>query len=184
MGLRMTTLHEEPLGGHRSLAEEGEEESGSDSEGVTDYEPERHQRYKYPARSRLTSSKTMDSFMDAGNHNNHHPYYHHYHHHLHHPHQQQQQQSQPQQNYFHHNQQQHQQVQTHQNFAGTMLGAGSGNGAHAANAFQQNQQNPLPLMPGGVSAKQVGGAAAAVSSLTTSSMSSSTSSGYGSQVST
>lgn len=166
----MTTLHEEPLGGHRSLAEEGEEESGSDSEGVTDYEPERHQRYKYPVRSRLTSSKTMDSFMDAGNHNNHHPHYHHHHQH---------QLHYQQQNYFQHHQQQQQQPQQQQHYSSSQMN--SGNGA-TNNGLQQNQQMPLPLIPGSINTKQIGGVATVAQSLTTSSMSSSTSSGYGSQV--
>lgn len=67
----MTTLHEEPLGGHRSLAEEAED-SYSDSEYTNDYEQEKNQRNNYQTpRSRLTSSKTMDSFMDVSTHSNH-----------------------------------------------------------------------------------------------------------------
>ncbi|XP_073848830.1 kinesin heavy chain 73 isoform X2 [Musca autumnalis] len=72
MGMRMTTLHEEPLGGHRSLAEEPED-SLSDSEYNHDYDLDKQQRlnsYQTP-RSRLTSSKTMDSFMDVSSHSNH-----------------------------------------------------------------------------------------------------------------
>lgn len=72
MGMRMTTLHEEPLGGHRSLAEEPED-SLSDTEYPNDYDLEKQHRinnYQTP-RSRLTSSKTMDSFMDVGSHANH-----------------------------------------------------------------------------------------------------------------
>ncbi|XP_037945299.1 kinesin-like protein KIF13B isoform X2 [Teleopsis dalmanni] len=69
MGMRMTTLHEEPLGGNRSLAEENED-SCSDSEYAADYEQEKNLRNNYNARSRLTSSKTMDSFMDLSNHSN------------------------------------------------------------------------------------------------------------------
>lgn len=71
MGMRMTTLHEEPLGGHRSLAEEPED-SYSDSEYNNDYELEKQLRsnnYQTP-RARLTSSKTMDSFMDVSSHSN------------------------------------------------------------------------------------------------------------------
>ncbi|KAM7345491.1 kinesin heavy chain 73 isoform 1-T1 [Cochliomyia hominivorax] len=71
MGMRMTTLHEEPLGGHRSLAEEAED-SYSDSEYTNEYEQEKNQRNNYQTpRSRLTSSKTMDSFMDVSTHSNH-----------------------------------------------------------------------------------------------------------------
>ncbi|XP_058986852.1 kinesin-like protein KIF13A isoform X3 [Musca domestica] len=74
MGMRMTTLHEEPLGGHRSLAEEPED-SLSDSDYNHDYDLEKQQRlnnsYHQTPRSRLTSSKTMDSFMDVSSHSNH-----------------------------------------------------------------------------------------------------------------
>uniref|UniRef100_A0A1A9ZAT9 CAP-Gly domain-containing protein n=1 Tax=Glossina pallidipes TaxID=7398 RepID=A0A1A9ZAT9_GLOPL len=74
MSMRMTTLHEEPFGGHRSLAEEAED-SYSDSEYVNGYGQERAQSNNistnnYQNRSRLTSSKTMDSFMDVSTHTN------------------------------------------------------------------------------------------------------------------
>uniref|UniRef100_A0A1A9WWG2 CAP-Gly domain-containing protein n=1 Tax=Glossina brevipalpis TaxID=37001 RepID=A0A1A9WWG2_9MUSC len=74
MSMRMTTLHEEPFGGHRSLAEEAED-SYSDSEYVNGYGQERNQSSNsstnnYQNRSRLTSSKTMDSFMDVSTHSN------------------------------------------------------------------------------------------------------------------
>ena len=70
MGMRMTTLHEEPLGGHRSLAEEAED-SYSDSEYANEYEHEKNQRNNLQTpRARLTSSKTMDSFMDVSTHSN------------------------------------------------------------------------------------------------------------------
>ncbi|KAH8321320.1 hypothetical protein KR074_001668 [Drosophila pseudoananassae] len=70
LGMRMTTLHEEPLGGHRSLDEEPED-SYSDSEYAADYEQERQQNRSFAGgRSRLTASKTMDSFMDVSNHSN------------------------------------------------------------------------------------------------------------------
>ncbi|XP_061401257.1 kinesin-like protein KIF13B [Musca vetustissima] len=73
MGMRMTTLHEEPLGGNRSLAEEPED-SMSDSEYNHDYDVDKQHRlnssYQTP-RSRLTTSKTMDSFMDVSSHSNH-----------------------------------------------------------------------------------------------------------------
>ncbi|XP_032591279.1 kinesin-like protein KIF13A isoform X2 [Drosophila grimshawi] len=69
MGMRMTTLHEEPLGGHRSLDEEPED-SYSDSEYAAEYEQERQQNKSLATRSRLTSSKTMDSFMDVSSHSN------------------------------------------------------------------------------------------------------------------
>ena len=66
----MTTLHEEPLGGHRSLAEEAED-SYSDSEYANEYEQEKNQRNNLQTpRARLTSSKTMDSFMDVSTHSN------------------------------------------------------------------------------------------------------------------
>lgn len=68
--MRMTTLHEEPLGGHRSLDEEPED-SYSDSEYAAEYEQERQQNRSFAGgRSRLTASKTMDSFMDVSNHSN------------------------------------------------------------------------------------------------------------------
>ncbi|XP_033234797.1 kinesin-like protein KIF13A isoform X2 [Drosophila pseudoobscura] len=67
LGMRMTTLHEEPLGGHRSLDEEPED-SYSDSEYAAEYEQERQQNRSLATRSRLTSSKTMDSFMDVSSH--------------------------------------------------------------------------------------------------------------------
>ncbi|XP_055840153.1 kinesin-like protein KIF13B isoform X4 [Episyrphus balteatus] len=63
VGLRMTTLHEEPLG-QRPLAEEPED-SYSDSE-YADYESGKYAK-NFKAKSRLTSSKTMDSFMDINN---------------------------------------------------------------------------------------------------------------------
>ncbi|KAH8350287.1 hypothetical protein KR067_013031 [Drosophila pandora] len=70
LGMRMTTLHEEPLGGHRSLDEEPED-SYSDSEYAAEYEQERQQNRSFAGgRSRLTASKTMDSFMDVSNHSN------------------------------------------------------------------------------------------------------------------
>ncbi|KAH8407734.1 hypothetical protein KR222_011849, partial [Zaprionus bogoriensis] len=69
LGMRMTTLHEEPLGGHRSLDEEPED-SYSDSEYAAEYEQERQQNRGMGARSRLTASKTMDSFMDVSSHSN------------------------------------------------------------------------------------------------------------------
>ncbi|XP_012155796.1 kinesin-like protein KIF13A isoform X4 [Ceratitis capitata] len=70
LGMRMTTLHEEPLGVHRALAEEPED-SYSDSEyGTAEYEQEKNQQNNYHTRSRLTASKTMDSFMDVSNHSN------------------------------------------------------------------------------------------------------------------
>ncbi|KAH8401746.1 hypothetical protein KR009_007617, partial [Drosophila setifemur] len=69
LGMRMTTLHEEPLGGHRSLDEEPED-SYSDSEYAAEYEQERQQNKSLATRSRLTASKTMDSFMDVSNHSN------------------------------------------------------------------------------------------------------------------
>lgn len=65
--MRMTTLHEEPLGGHRSLDEEPED-SYSDSEYAAEYEQERQQNKSLATRSRLTASKTMDSFMDVSSH--------------------------------------------------------------------------------------------------------------------
>lgn len=65
----MTTLHEEPLGGHRSLDEEPED-SYSDSEYAAEYEQERQQNKSMATRSRLTASKTMDSFMDVSSHSN------------------------------------------------------------------------------------------------------------------
>lgn len=71
--MRMTTLHEEPLGGHRSLAEEPED-SYSDSEYAAEYEQERQQNKSLASRSRLTASKTMDSFMDVSSHSNHSSY--------------------------------------------------------------------------------------------------------------
>ncbi|XP_017958968.1 kinesin-like protein KIF13A isoform X1 [Drosophila navojoa] len=67
LGMRMTTLHEEPLGGHRSLDEEPED-SYSDSEYAAEYEQERQQNKSLATRSRLTASKTMDSFMDVSSH--------------------------------------------------------------------------------------------------------------------
>lgn len=67
--MRMTTLHEEPLGGHRSLDEEPED-SYSDSEYTAEYEQERQQIRGMGTRSRLTASKTMDSFMDVSSHSN------------------------------------------------------------------------------------------------------------------
>jgi len=67
--MRMTTLHEEPLGGHRSLDEEPED-SYSDSEYTAEYEQERQQNRSLATRSRLTASKTMDSFMDVSSHSN------------------------------------------------------------------------------------------------------------------
>uniref|UniRef100_A0A1I8P0E7 Kinesin-like protein KIF13A n=1 Tax=Stomoxys calcitrans TaxID=35570 RepID=A0A1I8P0E7_STOCA len=71
MGMRMTTLHEEPLGGHRSLAEEPED-SYSDSEYNNEYDLDKSRSNSYQApRSRLTSSKTMDSFMDVGSNSSH-----------------------------------------------------------------------------------------------------------------
>ncbi|XP_075169132.1 kinesin heavy chain 73 isoform X2 [Haematobia irritans] len=70
MGMRMTTLHEEPLGGHRSLAEEPED-SLSDSEYNHEYDIEKSRSNYQAPRSRLTSSKTMDSFMDVGSNSNH-----------------------------------------------------------------------------------------------------------------
>ncbi|XP_049306633.1 kinesin-like protein KIF13A isoform X4 [Bactrocera dorsalis] len=71
LGMRMTTLHEEPLGVHRALAEEPED-SYSDSEYTNnEYEQEKNQQNNYHTRSRLTASKTMDSFMDVSNHSNH-----------------------------------------------------------------------------------------------------------------
>ncbi|XP_067631126.1 kinesin-like protein KIF13A isoform X2 [Eurosta solidaginis] len=70
LGMRMTTLHEEPLGVHRALAEEPED-SYSDSEYSAEYEQEKNQQNNYHTRSRLTASKTMDSFMDVSNHSNH-----------------------------------------------------------------------------------------------------------------
>ncbi|XP_016940805.3 kinesin-like protein KIF13A isoform X15 [Drosophila suzukii] len=69
LGMRMTTLHEEPLGGHRSLDEEPED-SYSDSEYTAEYEQERQQNRSLATRSRLTASKTMDSFMDVSSHSN------------------------------------------------------------------------------------------------------------------
>ncbi|XP_017472361.1 PREDICTED: kinesin-like protein KIF13B [Rhagoletis zephyria] len=69
LGMRMTTLHEEPLGVHRALAEEPED-SYSDSEYTAEYEQEKNQQNNYHTRSRLTASKTMDSFMDVSNHSN------------------------------------------------------------------------------------------------------------------
>ncbi|XP_016958150.1 kinesin-like protein KIF13A isoform X10 [Drosophila biarmipes] len=69
LGMRMTTLHEEPLGGHRSLDEEPED-SYSDSEYTAEYEQERQQNRSLASRSRLTASKTMDSFMDVSSHSN------------------------------------------------------------------------------------------------------------------
>ncbi|XP_033155446.1 kinesin-like protein KIF13B isoform X5 [Drosophila mauritiana] len=69
LGMRMTTLHEEPLGGHRSLDEEPED-SYSDSEYAAEYEQERQQNKSMATRSRLTASKTMDSFMDVSSHSN------------------------------------------------------------------------------------------------------------------
>ncbi|KAL7737375.1 hypothetical protein ACLKA6_012985 [Drosophila palustris] len=69
LGMRMTTLHEEPLGGHRSLDEEPED-SYSDSEYAAEYEQERQQNRGMATRSRLTASKTMDSFMDVSSHSN------------------------------------------------------------------------------------------------------------------
>ncbi|XP_032292246.1 kinesin-like protein KIF13A isoform X5 [Drosophila virilis] len=69
LGMRMTTLHEEPLGGHRSLDEEPED-SYSDSEYAAEYEQERQQNKNLATRSRLTASKTMDSFMDVSSHSN------------------------------------------------------------------------------------------------------------------
>ncbi|XP_064543835.1 kinesin-like protein KIF13A isoform X2 [Drosophila montana] len=69
LGMRMTTLHEEPLGGHRSLDEEPED-SYSDSEYAAEYEQERQQNKSLATRSRLTASKTMDSFMDVSSHSN------------------------------------------------------------------------------------------------------------------
>ncbi|XP_053965381.1 kinesin-like protein KIF13A isoform X1 [Anastrepha ludens] len=69
LGMRMTTLHEEPLGVHRALAEEPED-SYSDSEYTAEYELEKNQQNNYHTRSRLTASKTMDSFMDVSNHSN------------------------------------------------------------------------------------------------------------------
>lgn len=69
LGMRMTTLHEEPLGGHRSLDEEPED-SYSDSEYAAEYEQERQQNRGMGTRSRLTASKTMDSFMDVSSHSN------------------------------------------------------------------------------------------------------------------
>ncbi|XP_034476014.1 kinesin-like protein KIF13A isoform X4 [Drosophila innubila] len=69
LGMRMTTLHEEPLGGHRSLDEEPED-SYSDSEYAAEYEQERQQNRGLATRSRLTASKTMDSFMDVSSHSN------------------------------------------------------------------------------------------------------------------
>ncbi|XP_023036901.1 kinesin-like protein KIF13B isoform X2 [Drosophila willistoni] len=69
LGMRMTTLHEEPLGGHRSLDEEPED-SYSDSEYAAEYEQERQQHKTLANRSRLTASKTMDSFMDVSSHSN------------------------------------------------------------------------------------------------------------------
>ncbi|XP_020799023.1 kinesin-like protein KIF13A isoform X4 [Drosophila serrata] len=73
LGMRMTTLHEEPLGGHRSLDEEPED-SYSDSEYAAEYEQERQQNKSLATRSRLTASKTMDSFMDVSSHSNHSSY--------------------------------------------------------------------------------------------------------------
>ncbi|XP_030388492.1 kinesin-like protein KIF13A isoform X2 [Scaptodrosophila lebanonensis] len=70
LGMRMTTLHEEPLGGHRSLDEEPED-SYSDSEYAAEYEQERNQRNNFATRSRLTASKTMDSFMDVSSNSGH-----------------------------------------------------------------------------------------------------------------
>uniref|UniRef100_A0A0A1XLP7 Kinesin-like protein KIF13A n=1 Tax=Zeugodacus cucurbitae TaxID=28588 RepID=A0A0A1XLP7_ZEUCU len=67
LGMRMTTLHEEPLGVHRALAEEPED-SYSDSEYTNEFEQEKNQQNSYHTRSRLTASKTMDSFMDVSNH--------------------------------------------------------------------------------------------------------------------
>ncbi|XP_017078394.1 kinesin-like protein KIF13A isoform X9 [Drosophila eugracilis] len=69
LGMRMTTLHEEPLGGHRSLDEEPED-SYSDSEYAAEFEQERQQNKSLASRSRLTASKTMDSFMDLSSHSN------------------------------------------------------------------------------------------------------------------
>ncbi|KAH8259927.1 hypothetical protein KR038_010921, partial [Drosophila bunnanda] len=70
LGMRMTTLHEEPLGGHRSLDEEPED-SYSDSEYTAEYEQERQRNKSRATRSRLSASKTMDSFMDVSSHANH-----------------------------------------------------------------------------------------------------------------
>ncbi|XP_017838291.1 kinesin-like protein KIF13B isoform X2 [Drosophila busckii] len=69
LGMRMTTLHEEPLGVHRALDEEPED-SYSDSEYAAEYEQERQQNRSLASRSRLTASKTMDSFMDVSSHSN------------------------------------------------------------------------------------------------------------------
>lgn len=65
VGLRMTTLHEEPT--HRTLAEEPED-SYSDPEYDDFEKPSQSNSFLRNNRSKMVGSKTMDSFMDySGN---------------------------------------------------------------------------------------------------------------------
>ncbi|KAJ6640612.1 Kinesin-like protein KIF13A [Pseudolycoriella hygida] len=68
LGLRMTTLHEEPMG-QRTLVEEPEDSySDPDYPEYETYEEKTTQKSKF--KSRLTSSKTMGSLTEIGAHSN------------------------------------------------------------------------------------------------------------------
>lgn len=61
LGLRMTTLHEEPLN-QRPLQEEPEDTYSDPEYG--DYESYNHEKSTVPNKMRLSSSKTMDSLLE------------------------------------------------------------------------------------------------------------------------